>query len=168
VPDAADLLAVARLLSIPGPEPRSYDAQLRRAVSTAYYALFHSILRAAAQRFMGREQENAAGYAIIYRSFDHGHMKRVCEALRVSTLKDKFRYHLRRTSVSQDMRDFAAIFPILQDARQHADYDPTAEFPTSEVSSLVDAAEVAMAAFERTAADEQADVLALMMVRTRD
>jgi hypothetical protein len=117
---------------------------------------------------MGPGEENAAGYAILYRSFDRRHMKTVCEALQVPTLKDKFKYHLRRNNVSQDMRDFAGIFPDLQDARHLADYDPAVEFLPSEVSSLVDAAEVAMAAFDRTAPDEQADVLAMMMVRTRD
>jgi len=59
MPDPAELLSVARLLSTIGSEPRSDDAQLRRAVSTAYCALFHKVLRAAAQCFMGAGQEAA-------------------------------------------------------------------------------------------------------------
>jgi len=168
MPDSADLLALARLLSTISSEPHSPDVHLRRAVSTAYYAVFHKILHAAALRFMGPGQEKAAGYAILYRSFDHRHMKMVCEALQVSTLKDKFKYHLRRNNVSQEMRNFAGIFPDLQDARHLADYDPAVEFLPSDVSSLIDAAELAMAAFDRATPEEQADVLALMMVRTRD
>jgi hypothetical protein len=165
--DPSELIAVARSLANPGGPTPPNDAQLRRAVSTAYYALFHKVLRAAAERFMGANQENTAGFAILYRGFDHAVMKRICEALQVSTLKDRYKYHLRRTSVSQDMRDFAGAFPALQDARHLADYDPSVELLPSDVSSLVDAAEVAMEAFDRCAPDEQADVLALMMVGAR-
>ena len=167
MPSSTDLLTVARFLSRAGAQPPPSDAHLRRAVSTAYYAVFHNVLRAAAKRFMGADQEATAGYAILYRGFDHRRMKEICEALQPSTIKAKYAYHLRRTAVSQDMRDFAGAFPALQDARHHADYDPAAVFLPSDVSSLIDAAEVAMDAFDRTAPDEQADVLALMLVGAR-
>ena len=94
-------------------------------------------------------------------------MKRVCEDLQVSTLKDRIKGPLRRDAVSQDTRDFAGIFPSLQDIRHLADYDPTVRFLPSDVVSLIDSAEVAIEAFDRITADEQADVLALLMVRTR-
>lgn len=168
VPDPADLLAAARRLSDASRQPPPTDAQLRRAVSTAYYAVFHTVLRAAAQRFMGPAQERTAGYALLYRSFDHRTMKTVCEALQVSTLKDRYKHHLRRTAVSQDIREFADAFTDLQEARHLADYDPTAAFQPADVSSLVDTAEVAMAAFDRVASDELADVLALLMVGARN
>jgi hypothetical protein len=168
MPSSTDLLTVARLLSNASAQPPPSDAQLRRAVSTAYYALFHHILRAAALRFMGPGQEATAGYAILYRGFDHRRMKEICEGLQPSTMKGKYAYHLRRTAVSQNMRDFAGTFPELQDARHHADYDPVAVFLPSDVASLVDETEVAMDAFDRTAPDEQADVLALMLVGARN
>jgi hypothetical protein len=90
MPNPSELLALSRHLSTAADPIDLTDARLRRAVSTAYYAVFHTILRAAALRFMGAGQENAAGYAILYRSFDHRHMKTVCEALDVSTLKDRY------------------------------------------------------------------------------
>lgn len=165
--DPSELLAVARLLLIAGaPSPPS-QAQLRRAVSTAYYALFHTILRTAGERFAGSDQEHSGAYAILYRSFDHGHMSKACEDLQASTLKDRIKGALRRDLLSQDTRDFAGIFQALQDARHRADYDPTVRFLPSEVASRIDAAEVAIEAFNRILADEQADVLALLMVRTR-
>jgi uncharacterized protein (UPF0332 family) len=58
MPDPAELLAVARQLANSLPQPN--DAQLRRAVSTAYYAVFHKILLAAAERFMGPGTESTA------------------------------------------------------------------------------------------------------------
>jgi hypothetical protein len=94
-------------------------------------------------------------------------MKRICEDLQVSTLEDKTKASLRRNSVSQDARDFAANFPALQDARHLADYDPTTRFLPSDVASLIDTAEFAIEAFDRIASDERADILALLMVRSR-
>jgi hypothetical protein len=166
VPDPSELLSVARLLLNAGTTPPS-DAHLRRAVSTAYYAVFHKILRAATERFMGPNQEASAGYRMLYRSFDHRHMKAVCDALDVATLKDTLKRQMGREAVSQDMRNFANAFPVLQEARHLADYDPTAFFQQADVASLIDAADFAMANFDRAAPEEQTDVLALMMVRAK-
>jgi hypothetical protein len=161
------LLAVARLLTTTAERAALTDAQLRRAVSTAYYAVFHRVLKAAAERFMGQDQTKTAGYAWLYRGFDHRTMRTVCEALQVPTLRDKYRRGLDRSAVSRDMQDFATNFGVLQDARQLADYDPAAEFLPASVASLIDVAAAAIDASERTAADEQADVLALMLVGAR-
>jgi hypothetical protein len=65
------------------------------------------------------------------------------------------------------MRDFAAAFVALQDAWNLADYDPQAAFSHSETIGFVEAAELAVQAFDRAAPDEQADVLALMLVTSR-
>ena len=116
---------------------------------------------------MGPRHENSAGFEIIYRGFEHRDIKSVCEALQVSTLKEKYQRVLRRSSVSQEIRDFASAFPALQEFRHLADYDPSTRFFLSDVVSIVDVAEVAMDAFERAAGDEKADILALMMVGSR-
>jgi hypothetical protein len=129
--------------------------------------LFHKVPRAAAARFAGAGQENSAAYAILYRSFDHGHMRRACEDLQAATLNSKTRNLLRKNAVSQHTRDFAGNFPPLQGLRQTADYDPNAQFHPSDVASLVDSAEAAMEVFDLIPPDEQADVLALLMVRSR-
>ena len=166
--DPSELLAAARLLlGGEGGNPPT-DAHLRRAVSTAYYAVFHYILRAAADRFMGRGEAASAGYALLYRSFDHRHMKTVCGALRAPTLRERFRRHLGRASVRQEVREFAAAFEELQDARHTADYDPVASFVLSDVMALIEAAVTAMHAFDQVAPEEKSDVLALLMVRARD
>lgn len=142
-------------------------ARLRRAASTAYYALFHKVLRAGAKRFMGEGKEASPGYALLYRSFNHGRIKAVCESLNAATLNANLKRQLGRSAVSQDMRDFAYAFVALQEARHSADYDPVAVFLPSDVVALVGAADYAMAAFDRVAPNEQADVLALMPVNAR-
>lgn len=167
MPNPVELLHLARSLSTQTATFRPNDAELRRAVSTAYYALFHKVVAAAAERFIGPRHQNSAGFGIIYRGFQHRDIKSVCEALQVSTLKEKYQRVLQRISVSQDIKDFASAFPTLQEARHLADYDPMIQFFVSDVASLVDAAEVAMDAFDRAAGDEKADILALMMVGAR-
>ena len=166
MPDPEGLLLVAKTLSDPGAS-RASDASLRRAVSTAYYALFHKVLRAAAERFMGSNKERSAGYRVLYRSFEHRHMREQCQALDVGVLSSKLQRQLRRRSVSADMREFASGFAALQEARHMADYDPAIEFLSSDALSLVAAADNAMAAFDRADPDEKADILALLMVRTQ-
>jgi hypothetical protein len=159
-------MAVARSLCDPTTQPPS-DAALRRAVSTAYYALFHTVLRAAATRFMGHGQQWTGGYALLYRSFDHGYMKEICKRLDVATLAETTKRQLRRSAISADMRFFARTFVPTQELRHLADYDPTAQFLPSEVAAVVDEADNALAAFGRVPANELADILALLMVKSR-
>lgn len=166
MPDPSELLAVAKLLIDETIHPAS-DAQCRRAISTAYYAVFHKILGTAASRFVGAGQEASGAYAIIYRGFDHGKVKDVCTKLIRPRLSETLKRQLGRSSISQDMQDFSRIFPDIQEARHDADYDPTVSFSVADVLTLIESAEAAMAAFDRAPAGEQGDVLALMLVKPR-
>jgi hypothetical protein len=74
---------------------------------------------------------------------------------------------LAGTAVSQEMRNFAEAFVALQDARHLADYHPVSEFDLPASAGLVDTAESAMEAFDRTLPEEKADVLALMLANVR-
>jgi hypothetical protein len=143
------------------------DAQLRRAVSSAYYALFHRVVRAGAQRFMGPGTEARPGYNLIYRGFTHSRLKDVCKRLDITPLAPRMQEQLGRQSVGQDMRDFASGFVALQELRELADYDSQAAFQQSDAIGSVEAADFALRAFDRTAPEEQADVLALMLVNSR-
>ena len=164
--EPGELLATARFLSGSASSPAPTDAHLRRAVSSAYYALFHTVLRAAAERFMGQVPQ-APGYSLLYRSFDHQHMSRMCEELQRSTLRTKYRAALHCNAVSKDMQEFADAFPRLQSARHDADYDPVASFLPTDVAAAIVAAEFAIDAFNRAPPAEQADVFALLMVGAR-
>lgn len=67
-----DLLTLARELVNKGPS--ATQADLRRAVSTAYYAIFHLLVSEATLNWSRDSSRNALG-----RMFDHGLMKRVSE-----------------------------------------------------------------------------------------
>ena len=148
--------------------PNPTDAELRRAVSTVYYAVFHTIAQAAADLFVGSHMRNAAAYAVLYRSFDHGHMARTCRDLQSQTLAAKYQRILGLLRLSDETRGFARGFPRLQQERHLADYDPNREFDPSNVLGLIKEAEFVLENFWKIADDEKRAVLALMMVRIRE
>ena len=166
MPDAADLLATALLLSAGATNPPS-EAQLRRAVSTAYYAVFHKVVQAGAERLIGSGSQGTAGYGLIYRSFNHGRLKSVCESLSVARLSKTLQQQLGRTAVSLEMRGFAAAFATLQEARHFADYDPSIRFILSDATDFVEEAGAAMAIFDAITPGEKADILAQMLANPR-
>lgn len=159
-----DLLSAARLLT---DGEAATEAHFRRAISTAYYALFHHVLRAGAERFLKDGKTDGAAYSVLYRGFSHGRMKAVCESLNASTLNRTFARQFRRASVSAEMRTFANIFLALQEWRQLADYDPLLDFAKSDAETCIQDARVAMATFDRAEPAEQDDVLALMLTNAR-
>jgi hypothetical protein len=74
-----------RLMAAPrrGP-PRQAD--LRRAISNAYYAVFHAVVTAAADDFVGMTHRDTPRYELVYRGVDHGSLRRLCEDVIKTTL----------------------------------------------------------------------------------
>lgn len=158
MPQPSELLCVARSLA-----GRPTDASLRRAVSTAYYAVFHAVLRSGADRFFGASRSGEAGYALIYRAYDHGRMRRGCEDVSRATLTLQQRSLFGRPTFDPRLRDFAISFIRLQVLRHQADYDPRVTFSQSAVTAIIDEAERAIASFATAPDDERSDLLALML-----
>lgn len=77
-----------RLIVPPAGAPRQAD--LRRAISNAYYSLFHAVATAAADDFVGRTKRSSPRYALVYRSIDHGSLRKLCEDAVKSTLPSKY------------------------------------------------------------------------------
>ena len=103
---AIELLSVRR-----GLPPQ---ANLRRAVSTIYYAMFHCLARCCADMLVGG---NSAGrskpaWRQVYRALEHG------------TAKDRCKNKNILSTFPDDIQDFASIFVWSQEKRQLADYDP--------------------------------------------
>src|ERR1700751_1842071 len=75
-----------KLISPPpaGP-PRQVD--IRRAISAAYYGVFHAVLAAAADQFVGVTKRSTSQYGLVYRSVDHLWLKKLCEEVKKPTLK---------------------------------------------------------------------------------
>ena len=67
--------------------PRQVD--LRRAISAAYYALFHAILAAAADLVIGTTRRSTVLYELVYRSIDHRALKDLCTESNKTDLNEK-------------------------------------------------------------------------------
>ncbi|HEX4482767.1 MAG TPA: hypothetical protein VH081_03200 [Solirubrobacteraceae bacterium] len=147
-PDA--LLRQARVLAGFGAgrgRPRTIDH--RRAVSAAYYALYHRLIDACLDLMFPGTMPEAARHAAA-RWFDHADIADVCKwVLTVATytqpqqrrppqVKDNGVWELfsrtvagggRRSGVPLSVHFTADAFNTLQQARHTADYDHSASFP---------------------------------------
>ena len=135
-----DLLEIAeRLASGSGPG-RPRQAELRRAISTAYYALFHTLANSCADLLVGGRSTTGTRQAWrqTYRALDHGRIKRQCSDRRP-------RRTLRR--FPPEIQDFAAQFVKMQSLRHLADYDPFEHFTRSEVSQVIEETKTAVSEF---------------------
>ena len=112
------------------------QADLRRAASTAYYAMFHCLAASAADLFIGAVRNPAWHRA--YRALEHGGARRACQ------------HGQAMREFPEEVRDFARAFVVLQKARQEADYAPdTATYRKSDVLYHIDSAERAINRFEQ-------------------
>lgn len=119
-----DLLRTARLLatlnSPSAQSTQSSQADLRRAVSTAYYAVFHLLI--AESLYLLLPWASSAMSARVGRSFGHKEMAGVCRAFARRLLTNELQDLLKET-VSPDLEKVATLFCQLQQARHDADYN---------------------------------------------
>jgi uncharacterized protein (UPF0332 family) len=117
-------------------EPKNpKQASLRRAVSTAYYALFHLLVSESVTNW-GRVNLRAP----LGRAFDHGPMK---EASKRVQNTDRFPFVGEDPSVVQKLRFIARTFVELQDKRHEADYNNTVFWTRIDALTQVEKAEKA-------------------------
>ena len=140
-----DLLTIAESLAtgqIGAPRGRPRQAELRRAISAAYYALFHTLATNCADLLVGNRQstQTRQAWRQAYRSLDHGQVKKQCTERRPKRILRKF---------PQEVQDFADQFVKMQRLRHLADYDPFESFTRSEVVQVVEETRTAVAEFEQ-------------------
>ncbi len=138
-----DLIRIAKQLAsgaVGGNRGRPRQAELRRAVSTAYYALFHTLARCGADLLGGatRATRSQPAWRQIYRALEHGHAKNQCDRPMMSRFP-------------AEIRKFGESFAVMQRQRHAADYDPEANFSRSDVLQLIDETERAITQFENAA-----------------
>jgi len=161
---AHDLLVQSEYLAhLDGRRPK--QASLRRAVSTAYYALFHLLVRDAIQRLSpGRP---AGLSARIGRAFSHGEMKKACQSI-LERRPSPVLSGLAPQGFSPDLALVAQAFVELQEARHAADYDLAADLSRTETLDYVQQASDAFSAWGRVRGDDEATVfLAALLFAAR-
>jgi hypothetical protein len=132
-----DLIEQAQHLAVREPmKPR--QASLRRAVSTAYYSLFHLLRNEATKSFFPNTPADLRAKA--GRAMAHADAKSAC-ALFMSGSGIK---GLTISPIDQNLRDVASAFHDLQEARHKADYDLVETFDRVQVLGHIQRARDAM------------------------
>lgn len=131
-----DLLAQADQLIRMSPK-RPKQANLRRAVSAAYYAVFHALCWSNANVLAGTGAARPQrAWLQTYRAVDHGQAKTRCKE---SNTK----------GFPSTVQAFADSFVTLQEYRHRADYSPDQHFTKHEASIIVGLARSAVAAISK-------------------
>jgi len=121
---------------------RPLNSDSRRAISTAYYAMFHCLCKFCADNFIGsvRAGRTERAWAQTYRALNHGAVKNACKRW-VEQLGTG-------AGFPQEILDFADFFVTMQQARHDADYNPLKRYTRQEVLLLISGAQIAILNFE--------------------
>lgn len=167
--DPQRLLVQARNLAAPR-QGAPHQTDLRRAISNAYYALFHHLARAIADHLVGSAavHRRRAEYRLVYRSLQHTLMGESCEATRRPTLAPRYQRACGIAAFGQAVKQCAAAFSDLQRARHAADYDPGQRFAKAEVATLLSMAEHAINSIDAAPDVERRVFLHLLLFKPRD
>ena len=132
---------------------RPKQVNLRRAVSAAYYAVFHFLVDAACRTQLGNQHNQAGFRHALGRAFTHTAMKAACTGFGGGNLKKDICKGLPLVGGSyvilKPIQNLAAAFVELQRRRHLADYDRTENFRRSDVMLLIDQAMNQVADFEQ-------------------
>ena len=160
--DPDDLIEIARQLadeSVAGVRGRPRQAWLRRAVSAAYYALFHTMARCGADTLAGSTPANRSqpAWRQAYRALEHGHARNQCSN---KTVMEKF---------PKEIQSIGRTFVQMQRQRHTADYDPSAKYYRGEVMQLIDVTQRDITEFENTPiADRKAFAIYVLLKARSD
>jgi hypothetical protein len=148
----------AARLAAPPPNGRPRQADLRRAISATYYALFHAIIADFADRLVGRDDRDTPQYALIYRSVLHRDLSGLCKKI----VKDNLTGYEPEGGFSPALLAVANALISLQEKRHSADYDPLYSVRASEAALTVDEGRTAVAHW-RDVPEEQRRLFMLLL-----
>ncbi len=155
-----ELVTLARTLVngvIAGGTTLATQTELRRAVSCAYYAMFHTLAASNANTLIGASPADQQRWAWqqTYRAADHRPTR---NKLSRASLGSRFPIAIR---------NFGEVFAIAQNERHSADYDPHRQFHATDVADLIDRVEDAIAAFNQTPEDIRRDLAIHILTNIR-
>jgi hypothetical protein len=170
-----DLLEQANHLATREPK-KPKQASLRRAVSTAYYALFHLLVSEGANRISPNKPEGLN--FVVRRAFNHGEMRNVCQSFvlgHVAASKPDRRHgsianppeatrRLITLPLDQNLYNVTRAFITLQEARHAADYDLEKQWSRLAVTEHVEIARDAFSNWAAVRTDETAIVFVVALL----
>ena len=137
------------------------QADLRRSVSTAYYALFHLLISETVAHWSLDSSRNA-----LSRMFEHSTMKRVSGKVSDSI---QFPFHGENPVAVLNLKTVAQAFCQLQDKRKIADYDNATHWTHTEALREVTAAAKAFSCWQSVKHEKIAQgYLVSLLIKPRD
>lgn len=131
---------------------RPKQTSLRRATSTAYYAVFHALAYLCARQLVGWNKEWKF-ITPVYRALDHAGVRRL--------------FDRNREAYGEDVTEIGRIFILLQQERNAADYDPEFSSTRQETLELIRLAREAVQATLALDADKQLLIAVHLIGRQR-
>lgn len=156
----AETIAIARALVrgvIDGAAPSVTQTELRRAVSCAYYAMFHTLAASIADVLVGAAPADRQRWAWrqAYRAVDHRPAR---NKLSRASLGGRFPVAIR---------NFGEVFAVAQQLRHSADYDPHSQFSPTDVENIIERVAANIAAFDRTPVAVRCDLAIHILTNVR-
>ena len=149
-----ELIGTARRLAR-GSVGRPRQSDLKRAVSTAYYALFHALARDCADRFAGTGPNRPdKAWRHTYRSLNHGDARSACK-------------QLRTLGFPSDLIRVGDVFQALQVLRHSADYDPTHRVSRADALAAIAQAEDGVAKLKATTPKDRVALAIQLLLKHR-
>lgn len=124
-------LAVAKRLST---TKRPTQSEIRRSISSSYYAVFHALARTCANALVGKTPSRRPNKAWVevYRGLSHGVCQKACS-------------QANKVAFPECIHNFADNFQQLQKLRHRADYDPSVKFDKKDAETWYQLAQLSIA-----------------------
>jgi hypothetical protein len=164
--DPDRLLQQAELLAAHPPSGEPHQTDLRRAISSAYYGVFHFTLASAADMVVGTDNRSTARYSLAYRSVDHARLRTLCSQLKASQMSSDLSPYVPAGGFGEII-DFARLAANLLQLRNLADYHPSELFTIDEARAAVSEAREAIRHFQAANEKQQQVFLTLLLFRPR-
>lgn len=146
------------------------QASLRRAVSSAYYALFHLLIDEAGALIAGAGPAKSKTdlRRLVGRSFTHTQIKSACVEISKATPNDILKPFWKALDIAHqpELLRLAQTFRLAQEERHRADYDLSQSFTRDEVQTILNRVEQAFLDWKtlKTTRPQIAHFFALSMI----
>jgi uncharacterized protein (UPF0332 family) len=155
----------SKLISAQAGRPRQAD--IRRAISAAYYAIFHATITAAVDQFVGVTNRDRSRYGLVYRSVSHAWLRDLCKEVQKPTLSNRFKPYAPSIGFGPNITTFAAAVVELQEKRHSADYDVMVRVNRSDAALAIATARAALKRFSKASRTRRLAFLSLLLFQPR-
>jgi uncharacterized protein (UPF0332 family) len=154
-----------KLISPAAGRPRQVD--IRRAISAAYYAIFHATIAAAVDQLIGVTNRDQSRYGLAYRSVNHAWVRDLCKEIQKPTLSNKFKSYAPSQGFGPNVAAFAAAVVDLQEKRHSADYDVMIRMNRSDAALAIATGRAALNRFSTASELQRSAFLSLLLFPPR-